>query len=58
MATSQNIYTAEAEIKEALGADRLLDNIERALDTDTLENVLAYIARMEDIKLSVELEES
>lgn len=52
-----NTWQAYEELEEALGGAELAHSIAKALDDDTLADVLAYIARMEDIKLSVELSE-
>lgn len=56
MATD-TLTQAYDELEEALGGTELARSMAKALDDDTLEDILAYIARMEDIKLSVELSE-
>ena len=43
------IDTIGEEIKEALGAEKMLDEVLRALDYDTKIDVYDYIKRMHDL---------
>lgn len=45
----EKIWNEEEKIREILGAENLLDSIERALGTEKLEDILAYICRAHDI---------
>lgn len=54
---TDTLTQAYDELEEALGSAKLAQSMAKALDDDTLEDILAYVARMEDIKLSVELSE-
>lgn len=52
-ASFRYIYEEEEKIREILGAEGLLDAIEKALGTYQLEDTLAYIARYHDIKTTL-----
>lgn len=52
-ASFRYIYEEEEKIREILGAEGLLDAIEKALGTYRLEDTLAYIARCHDIKTTL-----
>ena len=54
---TDTLTQAYKELEEALGGVELARSMARTLDNNTLEDILAYIARMEDIKRSVELSE-
>lgn len=41
----------EQNLLDVLGAEILLDNVLRALSTDTKEDILSYIARMYDVEV-------
>lgn len=43
------IDTIEKEIKEALGTEKMLDAVLRALDYDTKADIYDYIKRMYDL---------
>lgn len=57
MATSDTVWQAYDELEERLGSEELALSLAKAMGTSMLENLLAYIAKAEDIELSVELEE-
>lgn len=57
MATSEEIWTAYNEMEEKLGSEELAYSLAKAMGDDMLEDMLAYIARMNDVKLSVEIKE-
>ena len=57
MATSEEIWTAYNEMEEKLGSEELAYSLAKAMGDDMLEDMLAYIARMNDIELSVEIKE-
>ena len=52
----ETVWQAYEELEEAMGSRRLAYSLASALDTDTLADVLAFIAKMEDYELSVNLE--
>ena len=54
MEYQEKLWEEEAKIREMLGTKKLLDNIEKALGNDMLEDILAYIARHYDIKTTLE----
>ena len=56
-ATSEEVWQAYNEMEEQLGSEELAYSLAKAMRDDMLEDLLAYIARMNDIKLSVEIEE-
>lgn len=56
-ATSEEVWQAYNEMEEQLGSEELAYSLAKAMGDDMLEDLLAYIARMNDIKLSVEIEE-
>lgn len=43
------LWNEEEKIRELLGAEELLDSLEKAIGEDMLEDMLAYICRMNDI---------
>lgn len=45
----RDLYEEEERIREILGTEALLNNLESALGTDVLEDMLAYICRCHDI---------
>lgn len=57
MATEQEVWQAFSEIIEIKGGEATAKAMAQAMSTDALEDILAYIAKMEDIELSVEIEE-
>lgn len=57
MATSEEIWTAYNEMEEKLGSEELAYSLAKAMGDEMLEDMLAYIARMNDIELSVEIKE-
>ena len=57
MATSEEIWTAYNELEEKLGSEELAVSLAKAMGDEMLEDMLAYIARMNDVKLSVEIKE-
>lgn len=52
----ETVWQAYEELEEAIGSRRLASSLAKALDTDTLADVLAFVARTEDYDLSVNLE--
>ena len=44
-ATTQELWREEERIRDRLGVEKLLDNLEMAMGTDMLEDLLAYICR-------------
>lgn len=57
MATSEEVWQAYNEMEEQLGSEELAYSLAKAMEDDMLEDMLAYIARMNDIELSVEINE-
>lgn len=57
MATSEEVWQAFSEIIDVMGGEATAKAMAQAMSTDALEDTLAYIAKMEDIKLSVEIKE-
>lgn len=57
MATEQEVWQAFSEIVDVMGGEATAKAMAQAMSTDALEDTLAYIARCEDIKLSVEIKE-
>ena len=49
----ERVYEEEQKLRDILGAEELLDNLEKALGTDILEDRLAYIARCYDIETTL-----
>lgn len=49
----RDLDTEEERIREILGVENLLDNLEDAMGTDMLEDLLAYICRCHDIKTTL-----
>lgn len=49
----RDLYEEEERIREILGVENLLDNLEDAMGTDMLEDLLAYICRCHDIKTTL-----
>ena len=47
---TQELWSEEERIRGRLGVERLLDNLEMAMGTDMLEDLLAYICRCHDIE--------
>lgn len=56
-ASFRYVYEEEEKIREELGVEELLDQIEKALGTYKLEDVLAYIARVNDIETTLKEKE-
>ena len=50
---NQELWNEEEKIREILGAEELLDSLEKAIGEDMLEDMLAYICRMNDIKTTL-----
>ena len=48
--TTEELWGEEERIRGILGRDRLLYNLEKAMGTDMLEDLLAYVCRCQDIK--------
>lgn len=57
MATEQEVWQAFSEIIDVMGGEATAKAMAQAMSTDALEDTLAYIARCEDIELSVEIKE-
>lgn len=57
MRTLNNVLQAETELLEVLGYEEMYNALSKAIGTDELESMLAYIARCYDIELSVDIEE-
>lgn len=57
MAKSEEIWQAYSEMEEELGSEELAYSLAKAMGNDMLEDLLAYIARCNDIELSVEIKE-
>lgn len=50
---NQELWEEEEKIREILGAEELLDSLEKAIGEDMLEDMLAFICRMNDIKTTL-----
>lgn len=50
---NQELWEEEEKIREILGVEELLDSLEKAIGEDMLEDMLAYICRMNDIKTTL-----
>lgn len=50
---NQELWEEEEKIREILGVEELLDSLEKAIGKDMLEDMLAYICRMNDIKTTL-----
>ena len=50
---NQELWNEEEKIREILGVEELLDSLEMAIGGDMLEDMLAYICRMNDIKTTL-----
>ena len=50
---NQELWNEEEKIREMLGAEELLDSLEKAIGEDMLEDMLAYICRMNDIETTL-----
>lgn len=50
---NQELWNEEEKIREILGVEELLDSLEKAIGGDMLEDMLAYICRMNDIKTTL-----
>lgn len=50
---NQELWNEEEKIRDILGAEELLDSLEKAIGEDMLEDMLAYICRMNDIKTTL-----
>ena len=57
MTQYERVYQAESELIDLLGYEDLYNQLSKALGTDELETNLAYNARMNYIKLSVDIKE-
>ena len=57
MTQYERVYQAECELIDLLGYEDLYNQLSKALGTDEIETNLAYIARVNDIKLSVDINE-
>lgn len=44
--TKEELYNKADELKEIMGAEELLDNLMKAMDSHELEEDLNYVARM------------
>lgn len=54
---TENIWGEEEKIRAILGESNLLDALEKAMGTDELEDLLAFIARNHDIKTTLKEKE-
>lgn len=54
---NQELWNEEEKIREILGAEELLDSLEKAIGEDMLEDMLAYICRMNDIETTLKEKE-
>lgn len=54
---NQELWNEEEKIREILGAEELLDSLEKAIGGDMLEDMLAYICRMNDIETTLKEKE-
>jgi hypothetical protein len=50
---NEELWNEEEKIREILGVEELLDSLEKAIGEDMLEDMLAYICRMNDIKTTL-----
>lgn len=50
---NQELWNEEEKIREILGAEELLDSLEKAIGEDMLEDMLAFICRMNDIETTL-----
>lgn len=50
---NQELWNEEEKIRDILGAEELLDSLEKAIGEDMLEDMLAYICRMNDIETTL-----
>lgn len=50
---NKELWNEEEKIREILGAEELLDSLEKAIGEDMLEDMLAYICRMNDIETTL-----
>lgn len=48
--TTEELWREEERIRGRLGVENLLDNLEDAMGTDMLEDLLAYICRCHNIE--------
>ena len=48
--TTEELWEEEQKVRDILGAEELLDNLEKAIGADMLEDMLAYICRCHDIE--------
>lgn len=51
------LYAKSEKMQELLGAEELLNSLEMALDSDTLQEMLEYIDRCHDLSVFEEVEE-
>lgn len=54
---NQELWNEEEKIREILGAEELLDSLEKAIGEDMLEDMLAFICRMNDIETTLKEKE-
>jgi hypothetical protein len=54
---NQELWNEEEKIRDILGAEELLDSLEKAIGEDMLEDMLAYICRMNDIETTLKEKE-
>lgn len=50
---NKELWNEEEKIREILGAEELLDSLEKAIGEDMLEDMLAFICRMNDIETTL-----
>lgn len=50
---NKELWNEEENIRDILGAEELLDSLEKAMGEDMLEDMLAYICRMNDIETTL-----
>lgn len=54
---NKELWNEEEKIREILGAEELLDSLEKAIGEDMLEDMLAFICRMNDIETTLKEKE-
>lgn len=54
---NQELWNEEEKIRDILGAEELLDSLEKAIGEDMLEDMLAFICRMNDIETTLKEKE-
>lgn len=54
--TSKELWEEVERVENILGKEEFLDSLEKAMGTDMLEDLTAYICRMNDIETKCEEE--